>query len=80
MADYTLKIAEKNAKALALLNYIKTLDFVELTKATDWYDELTAENKASIDRGLDDLKNDRIHSDEEVRKSARERILNAKSK
>jgi hypothetical protein len=80
MADYTLKISEKNAKALALLNYIKTLDFVELTKATDWYDELTAENKASIDRGLDDLKNDRIHSDEEVRKSVRERILNAKSK
>lgn len=80
MADYTLKLSEKNAKALALLNYIKTLDFVELTKTTDWYDELTAENKASIDRGLDDLKNNRIHSDEEVRKSVRERILNAKSK
>ncbi|MBW6483021.1 MAG: hypothetical protein K0B10_08155 [Vicingaceae bacterium] len=78
MADYTLKISEKNAKALALLNYLKTLDFIELTKSVDWWDELSERNKASIERGLDDLNNNRIHSDEDVRKSVRERILKAK--
>ena len=78
MANYTLKIPEKNAKALALLNYLKTLDFVELTKSVDWWDELSESNKASIERGLDDLNNNRVHSDEDVRKSVRERILKAK--
>ena len=78
MEDYTLRISEKNSKALALLNYLKTLDFVELSKTTDWFDELSPEQKQSIDRGLDDLKNGRVHSDTDVRKSVRERILNAK--
>ncbi|MDT8411369.1 MAG: hypothetical protein RQ875_02810 [Vicingaceae bacterium] len=82
MADYTLKISEKNAKAIALINYLKTLDFVELTKSksVDWWDELSEENKASIERGLDDLNNNRVHSDEEVRKIVRERILKAKKR
>lgn len=78
MEDYTLRISENNSKALALLNYLKTLDFVELTKTVDWYDELTIEQKQAIEMGLDDLKNGRVHSDEDVRKSVRERILNAK--
>tara|TARA_R110001592_G_scaffold178589_1_gene419715 strand:+ start:1213 stop:1455 length:243 start_codon:yes stop_codon:yes gene_type:complete len=78
MEDYTLRISENNSKALALLNYLKTLDFVELSKTTDWWDEISTENKQSIERGLDDLKNNRVHSDEDVRKSVRERILNAK--
>lgn len=78
MEDYTLRIPEKNSKALALLNYLKTLDFVELTKSADWWDELSEDNKASIERGLDDLNNNRVHSDEDVRKSVRERILKAK--
>lgn len=82
MADYTLKISEKNAKAIALINYLKTLDFIELTKSkpVDWWDELSEENKASIERGLDDLNNNRVQSDEEVRKIVRERILKAKKR
>lgn len=78
MQNYTLKISEKNDKAIALINFLKSLDFVELTKANDWWDELGAENKASIERGIDDLKNDRVHNDQDVRNSIRQRILNAK--
>ena len=78
MEDYTLRISENNSKASALLTYLKTLDFVELSKTTDWWDEISIENKASIERGLDNLKNGKVHSDEDVRKSVRERILNAK--
>jgi hypothetical protein len=80
MADYTLKISEKNAKAIALINYLKTLDFVELTKSVDWWDELSEDNKASIQRGLDDLDNGRVFSDEDARKAVRQRILNAQKK
>ena len=78
MQNYTIKISEKNAKAKALIQYLKTLDFIELTTTGDWWDELGAESKASIERGLDDLKNDRTHSDQDVRNSVRERILKAK--
>jgi hypothetical protein len=80
MADYTLKISEKNAKAIALINYLKTLDFVELTKSVDWWDELSEDNKASIHRGLDDLDNGRVFSDEDARKAVRQRILNVQKK
>ena len=48
MEDYTLRISENNAKALALLDYLKTLDFVELSKTTDWWDEISTANKTSI--------------------------------
>lgn len=78
MQSYSLKISEKNAKAKALIQYLQTLEFIELTKTDDWWDEIGIENKASIERGLDDLKNNRTHSDEEVRNSIKERILNAK--
>ena len=78
MEDYTLRISEKNSKAIALLNYLKTLDFVELSKTTDWWDEISTDNKASIERGLDDLKNGNIHTDKDVRENVRQRILNAK--
>jgi hypothetical protein len=77
MQNYTIKISENNAKAVALINYLKTLEFVELTKASDWWDELGTENKASIERGLDDFKTGRTYQDNEVRNSIRERILKA---
>lgn len=80
MADYILKISEKNTKALALLNYLKTLDFVELTKSADWWDELSESDKVSIQKGLDDLDNGRVHTDEDARKSVRQRILNAQKR
>ena len=78
MQSYTIKISENNAEAKALIQYLKTLEFVELTKTSDWWDELGEESKASIERGLDDLKNNRVHNDQDVRNSVRERILKAK--
>ncbi|MEX1192130.1 MAG: hypothetical protein WEA99_09165 [Brumimicrobium sp.] len=55
-------------------SYIRQLK----TKNSDWWDEIGAESKASIERGLDDLKNDRVHNDQDVRNSVRERISKAK--
>ena len=77
MQNYTIKISENNAKAIALINYLKTLDFVELKEESDWWDDISVEDKASIEKGLDDLKEGRVFSDEEVRNSIRKRILKA---
>ena len=38
------------------------------TSATDWWDEISKAEKASIERGLEDIKNGRITLHEEVRK------------
>ena len=75
MQNYTLKITEKNAKTAALIKYLKTLDFIEISKSLDWWNELGEESKASIERGLDDLKKGEVHSDQDVRNLIRKRIL-----
>lgn len=80
MNSYSIKILEKDSKAIALINYLKTLDFVEVVEEKDWWDEIGIESKATIERGLEDLKNNNIHKDQDVRNSIRERILNAKEK
>ena len=82
MENYTITLLEKDAKAKALITYLKTLDFVELKKSddTDWWDEISRESKASIERGLDDLKNNKTHTDDEVRNSIRQRIVKAQIK
>lgn len=66
-----MKTSKKDSKS-------KTLDFIELKESTEWWNELNDENKASIERGLEDLKNGRVHSDEDVRKSVRDYISKAK--
>ncbi|MCF8298595.1 MAG: hypothetical protein K9J13_13695 [Saprospiraceae bacterium] len=80
MQDYTLRISENNSKAKALLNYLKTLDFIEISQTVDWWDELSDENKKAINKGLNDLEKGNTHTDEEVRKSIHQRILNAQKK
>lgn len=71
MEDYTLRISEKNSKALALLNYLKTLDFIELTKkskSTDWWDELSENHKKAIKKGMKQADKGKLISKEEARK------------
>ncbi|OFY89383.1 MAG: hypothetical protein A3K10_16835 [Bacteroidetes bacterium RIFCSPLOWO2_12_FULL_31_6] len=68
MADYILKISEKNTKALALLNYLKTLDFVELTKSTDWWDELSDDNKKAIEKGIKQADEGKLVSNKDAKK------------
>lgn len=80
MEDYSLRISKKDSKSIALINYLKSLDFIELKKSNDWWDELNNDHKASIERGLDDIKNGRIHTDEDVRMSMRNHISKSHKK
>ena len=74
---HTIQINDTNSNAKALLEYLKTLDFVKLTDNSDWYDELNKVNIHSIQIGLDDLRNGHVVSDSEVRSSIQQRILKA---
>ncbi|MCC5917796.1 MAG: hypothetical protein JJU02_10790 [Cryomorphaceae bacterium] len=75
MENYTLKISANSTKAKALIDFLKSLDFIELTKEEHSEIELDTKSVASIEKGLEDLKNNRIHKDQDVRNSIRERIL-----
>ncbi len=80
MQAYTLKLSENSNKAKALLNYLRTLDFIEVTKTNDWYNELNSNQKASIEKGIEDLNSGNTYSDEDVREYAHLHILKAQSK
>ncbi len=80
MEDYTLRLSENNTKAAALLEFLKSLDFIEINKTQDWWDDLSEEKKASVERGLNDYKSGRVFSDENVRNEVRQRILDATNK
>jgi len=75
MQDYTLKIKENSSKSSALLEYLRTLDFIEIKKKKDWWDNLSPEEIQSIEKGIEDLNNGKIHSDKSVRDSIHQRIL-----
>ena len=79
MKDYTIRFTEENNKVKALIDYLKSLEFVELSSGADWWDEISEKNKASIKRGLDDLKNGKTFTDDDVRTSIRKQISRAKS-
>ncbi len=58
----TLNIDISNAKALALLNYIRTLEFVTIEEAQT----LTDLQKEAIDIGIDALEKGKSHSHKQV--------------
>jgi len=80
MQNYTLTIQEDNSKALALLDYLKSIDFIKISKTTDWYDELNFKQKESINKGIEDLENGNTYADEDVRKNIHQRIIKAQAK
>ncbi len=69
MQDYTLSIPENNNKALALLNYLKSIDFVKISKNSDWWDTLTTEQQNSINKGIEQLDNGQGIAHNDIRKN-----------
>ena len=69
MQNYTLTISENNSKAIALLNYLKSIDFVKISKTADWWDTLTEEQQNSINKGVEQLDNGEGIMHDDVRKN-----------
>ena len=67
----TLDIDTNSLDAVALLNYIRSLKYVNILEEST--DELTAEQKAAIDKGLKSLEKG-VLSHEEAMNSARARF------
>lgn len=77
MKNYTLTISENSNKAKALIEYLKTLDFVEFKKSEAIDDSLSAAEQKLIEMGFDDLRNNRLTPHEEVERAIREKISKA---
>lgn len=67
----TLEVANK--KAAFVMELLRSLKFVKVTETTDWFEDLSELEKKSIEQGLDDLKNNRVHKHEEVIAEAKKR-------
>ena len=66
----TLDFDITNAKAVALLNYLKTLDFISISEDKV---KLTNDQKQAIDIGLHDVGSNKTTSQQEVVNETRER-------
>jgi len=65
---FTIDIDINNSKALALLNYIKTLDFINIEDdSTDWWEQLTASEKKLIQKGAKEIKQGKGINHDDVR-------------
>jgi len=64
-----LPSGENNSKAIALLNYLKSIDFVKISKTADWWDTLTTEQQNSINKGIEQLDNGEGVAHNDVRKN-----------
>jgi hypothetical protein len=65
----TIDIDLSNNKALALLNYIKTLDFINIEES-----KLTSEQKKAIDSALTSVKKGKTVSHNSVMNDTRKRF------
>lgn len=72
----TLEVA--NNKAAFLLELLRSFKFVKVTESADWFKNLTETEKKSIEQGLDDLKNNRVHKHEEVMAEAKKKLARNK--
>jgi hypothetical protein len=69
----------ENQKYSFFLELIKSMDFISIENDSDWYENLSIDNKKNIQKGIDDLENGRIHLHEDVTKLAKTRIASLKS-
>jgi predicted transcriptional regulator len=82
MTTFRINISEFNEHTLAILQLLKTdksIEVIEEVTETDWYDELTKEQKASIERGLEDVKAGRVTPHETVMSDIRQKIESKKT-
>jgi hypothetical protein len=76
MKQLTINI--KNNKYSFFLELLKSMDFVSIADNEDWYETLSANDKKSIQKGIEDIENGRIHSHEEVMALAKKKIADLK--
>jgi predicted transcriptional regulator len=81
MTVFRLTIPEFNERTLAILQLLKTDTSIIIEEETqvDWYDELTKEQRESINRGIADVKAGRVTPHETVESEIRQLIESKKA-
>ena len=69
----------KDNKYSFFLELLKSMDFVTIADNDDWFNTISENDKKSINKGIDDIENGRIHSHEEVMALAKKRISELKN-
>ena len=67
-----------NNKAEFLMELLRSFKFVKVTKTTDWYEVLNDEEKKSIEQGLEDIKNNKVHGHADVMAESRRKVVKRK--
>ncbi len=80
MTKFTISISNYDRRAKALVKYLKTLDFVTIVETSENEYELSEEELDAVKRGLKDIDEGKVYSDEEVRKRIHKKIENAGKK
>ncbi len=76
MTRITISISKFDRKAKALIEYLKTLDFIKIEEEVEYTVELSKQEANAIEKGLKDIEDGRLVPDEEVRKSIHDKIVN----
>jgi len=76
MTRFTISISEYDDKAKALMEYLKTLDFITIEETSVSEYELSGEELEALNRGLKDIDEGRVYSDEVVKNMIRQKIEN----
>jgi len=69
MPNYTISTQEVSNRANALLDYLKSIDFVKISKSSDWWETLTVEEQSAIYKSVELLDNGEGINQSEVRKN-----------
>lgn len=69
MKNYTISIQEDSSRANALLDYLKSIDFVKISKSADWWETLNVEEQNAIYKSVELLDNGKGINHLDVRKN-----------
>ena len=76
MTRFTISISEYDDKAKTLMEYLKTMDFITIKETPVSEYELSEEQLEAVNRGLKDIDEGRVYSDEVVKNMIRQKIEN----
>lgn len=72
MKQVTINI--KDHKYSFFLELLNSMDFISIVDQEDWYENLSQNEKNLIQKGIDAIESDQVHSHEEVMSLASKRI------
>jgi len=80
MTRFTISISKLDKRSKALIDYLKTLDFIQIEESNELSEGFSVKEQDAIKKGLKDIEEGNLFSDDEVRNAIRKRISSADMK